>query len=259
MQRWSSNDFPEHAFSTARTSSTDGTSVSFSGTAGCGTPSNGDGLDFVFAEQPFEPLLGPGVVPDGGLHRHRVEQLLQPGPDVLAGHLGDAGYPLSTCSRLVPARSAPADQGPTCTRRSEDKCVRSSGRPFSLGSSSGCPVGNNSTVTRIGSSAELGRRQQFRCAASSSAFGQVAVVVVQLADRHVQPRRGADVHHGVGRQRGVLGDPQTARRGPPPRPSRSGSAGGALPGQRVSPLDEDHLVLVCRRRKAGVELGVHGG
>ena len=33
-------------------------------------------------------------------------------------------------------------------------------------------------------------------------------VFAELADRDVQPRPGADVHHGVGAQRGVLADPQ---------------------------------------------------
>jgi hypothetical protein len=37
--------------------------------------------------------------------------------------------------------------------------------------------------------------------------GQVAVLV-ELADRDVQPRAGADVHEGVGGQGGVLADPQ---------------------------------------------------
>ena len=32
-------------------------------------------------------------------------------------------------------------------------------------------------------------------------------VVVELADRHVQPGCGTDVYDGVGRQRGVLADP----------------------------------------------------
>jgi hypothetical protein len=36
---------------------------------------------------------------------------------------------------------------------------------------------------------------------------QVAVIA-ELADRDVQPRPGADLHHGVGLQGGVLADPQ---------------------------------------------------
>jgi hypothetical protein len=49
-----------------------------------------------------------------------------------------------------------------------------------------------------------------------------------------------------------------------PEPRFRARATGTRTDQRrfarpVSPLDEDDLVLVCRRRKAGVELGVHGG
>ena len=72
---------------------------------------------------------------------------------------------------------------------------RSSARPFSRGSSSGCPGGTWAVRYCVDQHHQLGVQRQ-------------VAVLAELADRDVQPGCGTDLDHGVGGQGGELADPQ---------------------------------------------------